>query len=161
MGCVEARKPERPWKTSRTSRLSSAAYMAVVALCVILLTLQGVSAGWVDVDTPEEVKKTTAKEDGYPYHLVFSDEFNVNGRNFNDGNDPRWTSINKDDYTNFALQYYSEDLANTNNGYLNITYVPLIDFSRKPRMLTLPSLPFSPHLYNTQLYRGGYRIHSK
>jgi hypothetical protein len=120
MGCVEVSKPERPWKSSTTNRLYST---VMVVFCAILSSLQGTSAGWVDVDTPEEVKKITAKEDGYPYHLVFSDEFNVNGRNFDDGSDPRWTSINKDDYTNYALQYYSEKLANTNNGYLNIRYV--------------------------------------
>ncbi len=89
---------------------------------VVILThfCQEVTGGWVDIDTPKEAYKTRAKEDDYPYHLVFSDEFNVNGRNFFDGNDPRWTAINKDDYTNFPLQYYSEKLATTNNGYLNI-----------------------------------------
>ena len=43
---------------------------------------------------------------GKTYDLVFSDEFNIAGRSFADGADPRWTAINKDDYTNDALQYY-------------------------------------------------------
>jgi len=30
---------------------------------------------------------------------VFSDEFNEEGRTFNDGKDPRWTAINKNDCT--------------------------------------------------------------
>lgn len=55
--------------------------------------------------------------------MVFSDEFNVAGRSFHDGQDPRWTAVNKDDYTNYALQYYNGDLAKTTNGYLNISTI--------------------------------------
>ena len=43
---------------------------------------------------------------GKTYDLVMSDEFNIPGRSFADGNDPRWTAMNKNDYTNAALQYY-------------------------------------------------------
>jgi len=42
--------------------------------------------------------------DGKALTLVMSDEFNVAGRTFNDGHDPRWTALNKNDYTNNALQ---------------------------------------------------------
>lgn len=75
------------------------------------------------MDTVPEAYYTQSNVDKYPYHLVFSDEFEVSGRNFIDGSDPRWTAINKDDYTNFALQYYDENLATTNNGYLNISTI--------------------------------------
>lgn len=44
-------------------------------------------------------------------------------RYFFDGTDPRWTAIDKDDYTNYALQYYNAKLANTSNGYLSIATV--------------------------------------
>ena len=47
------------------------------------------------------------------YNLVFSDEFNVPHRTFHDGSDPRWTSIEKNDYTNDAQHYYSGDNAYT------------------------------------------------
>ena len=60
---------------------------------------------------------------GRVYDLVFSDEFNVAGRSLHDGNDPRWTAMNKDDYTNAALQYYNNELVSTSNGYLNITTI--------------------------------------
>ena len=30
-------------------------------------------------------------------YKVFSDEFDAEGRTFHDGNDPRWTAINKND----------------------------------------------------------------
>lgn len=52
---------------------------------------------------------------------VFSDEFEEPGRTFHDGNDPRWTAINKNDYTNAALHFYSPENALTVNGSLSIT----------------------------------------
>jgi len=55
------------------------------------------------------------------YSLVFSDEFNTPGRTFNDGDDPAWTAIDKNDYTNDALHYYSPEMASTSSdGYLVI-----------------------------------------
>jgi len=44
---------------------------------------------------------------------VFSDEFNVPHRTFHDGHDPRWTALEKNDYTNDAQHYYSGDNAYT------------------------------------------------
>ena len=44
-----------------------------------------------------------------------SDEFNIPGRTFSDGDDPMWTSIDKNDYTNEALHYYSPDNTYTND----------------------------------------------
>jgi len=41
------------------------------------------------------------------YELVFSDEFNTPYRTFSDGHDPRWTALDKNDYTNDAQHYYS------------------------------------------------------
>jgi hypothetical protein len=41
------------------------------------------------------------------FELVFSEEFNVPSRSFEDGADPRWTAMEKNDYTNDALHYYS------------------------------------------------------
>jgi len=47
------------------------------------------------------------------YDLVFSDEFNAPHRTFQDGNDPRWTALEKNDYTNDAQHYYSPNNAFT------------------------------------------------
>jgi hypothetical protein len=56
------------------------------------------------------------------YQLVYSDEFNAPFRTFEDGVDPRWTALEKNDYTNNALHYYSTANAETNqNGELVIT----------------------------------------
>lgn len=46
------------------------------------------------------------------YDLVFSDEFNTPHRTFEDGADPRWTALEKNDYTNDAQHFYS-----TKNAY--------------------------------------------
>lgn len=48
------------------------------------------------------------------YELVFSDEFNLPGRTFQDGADPRWTALEKNDYTNNALHYYTAQNVVTN-----------------------------------------------
>jgi beta-glucan synthesis-associated protein KRE6 len=48
------------------------------------------------------------------FELVFSDEFNTPHREFHDGADPRWTALDKNDYTNDALHYYSPSNARTN-----------------------------------------------
>jgi beta-glucanase (GH16 family) len=96
----------------------------LLGTCILLLSTPSLTcASWVDPDTPEEAQDTRplAPEDDRQYSLVFSDEFNTDGRTFNDGHDPRWTAINKNDYTNAALHYYSHDNAITTNGVLNIT----------------------------------------
>ena len=71
----------------------------------------GILAGnWIDPDTHKGDYTTVSaladgnRNDGTEYSLVFSDEFNVDGRTFNDGHDPRWTALHKNDYTNNALQ---------------------------------------------------------
>ena len=56
-------------------------------------------ASWVDPDTPTESRTTESLylKDARKYQLVFSDEFQQDGRSFKDGNDPRWTAIHKND----------------------------------------------------------------
>jgi hypothetical protein len=155
---------------------------------VALLTLQCVTAGWVDPDTPMDARTTqpltvvpgkipkdaeksdnktksktppptaspTETPTSYPtstpgtFHLVFSDEFNVPGRTFEDGTDPRWTALEKNDYTNNALHYYAAANAVTdNNGRLVITTeaadTPILDLmmsrERKQELPNTSDLP--------------------
>eukprot|EP00526_Cylindrotheca_closterium_P007724 CAMPEP_0113657558 /NCGR_PEP_ID=MMETSP0017_2-20120614/31123_1 /TAXON_ID=2856 /ORGANISM="Cylindrotheca closterium" /LENGTH=671 /DNA_ID=CAMNT_0000571519 /DNA_START=167 /DNA_END=2184 /DNA_ORIENTATION=- /assembly_acc=CAM_ASM_000147 len=91
-------------------------------LLVLLLVVQALGT-WVDPDTPKEGQTTTSLSvsDKREYQLVFSDEFEQEGRTFHDGSDPRWTALNKNDYTNAALHFYSHDNANTSDGKLKIT----------------------------------------
>jgi len=59
--------------------------------------------------------ETNQKESPLEYNLIMSDEFNTAGRTFEDGADPRWTALEKNDYTNNALHYYSASNAFTND----------------------------------------------
>ena len=54
----------------------------------------------IDPDTPEDVK-SRAGFDGHTYKLVFSDEFNTNGRTFAPGEDPYWEAVD--------LNYWATD----------------------------------------------------
>ena len=78
--------------------------------------------------TPRPTSSPTHSPTVYPtatpnaFHLVFSDEFNIPFRTFEDGVDPKWTALEKNDYTNDALHYYSAQNAVTNEeGQLVIT----------------------------------------
>ncbi len=101
------------------------------------------NAGWIDVDTPEDVYELRSLEpDHAPFKLVFSDEFNVPGRDFRDGHDPRWTALNKDDYTNMALHVYNVSLASTTReGWLNISTV--VD-----DVIIEDNIMYQPKMYN-------------
>lgn len=70
-----------------------------IFLFVRFLSANLVVASWVDPDTPTVFRTTESLYDGDErnYELVFSDEFEQDGRNFQDGNDPRWTSLHKND----------------------------------------------------------------
>jgi beta-glucan synthesis-associated protein KRE6 len=46
--------------------------------------------GLIDQDTPKEMYTSKSLEDGSEYTLVFSDEFNTEGRSFYPGDDPYW-----------------------------------------------------------------------
>ena len=90
---------------------------------LLLLHIYLAFAGWIDPDTSPQSKILESFNDGRKYNLVFSDEFEINDRLFKDGYDPKWTSINKNDYTNFALQYYNDNLIRTKDGKLVISSI--------------------------------------
>lgn len=104
-----------------------------LALVVLFDRFTSIKSGWIDKDTSVEHFQTISYIDDREFELVFSDEFNVPGRKFHDGSDPRWTAIHKNDYTNYALHYYNADLITTDNrGYLNIsTVIQDITFTTK------------------------------
>jgi len=93
----------------------------IAALSALLAGSAFGANDWIDPDTPEAGQTTHSLVDGRTLDLVFSDEFEIPGRTFDDGHDPRWTAINKNDYTNDALHYYDKDYVFTSNGFLNIT----------------------------------------
>ena len=47
----------------------------------------------IDPDTPQEAYSFTDYVHGKQWDLVFSDEFNVDGRTFYPGDDPYWEAV--------------------------------------------------------------------
>lgn len=96
-----------------------------VLFCTVLVLLGQCHAGWVDPDTPEKYMTASSNyaDDTREFKLVFSDEFEQEGRSFADGADPRWTAIDKNDYTNEALHFYRPENIATTNGVLNISTI--------------------------------------
>ncbi|PWY97432.1 beta-glucan synthesis-associated [Testicularia cyperi] len=75
----------------------------------------------VDPDTPQSATTRTSPVDGKSYHLVFSDEFNLEGRTFWPGDDPFWEAIDLYYGVTGDYEYYSPEAVNTTNGALTIT----------------------------------------
>lgn len=75
---------------------------------------------WVDIDTPAAACSSTSQRDGTPLKLVFSDEFEQDGRTFYDGEDARWTALESAPYSNEQVNYYNASKARTRGGKLEI-----------------------------------------
>lgn len=67
---------------------------------------------WVDPDTPTS-KHVHMTSRGRRWDLVMSDEFNVANRSFRPGDDHMWTSLDKPDGVNGAMQIYSSNMTST------------------------------------------------
>lgn len=77
------------------------------------------STSLIDIDTPPSVFNRIG-HDGRSYSLVFSDEFNQNGRTFAPGDDPYWTAADMHYWATNDLEYYHPSQVTTKDGYLNI-----------------------------------------
>ena len=73
----------------------------------------------IDRDTPEDAKTRTGF-DGEQYELVFSDEFNVDGRTFYPGDDPFWEAADLWYGSTADLEWYDPKQVYTQNGALQI-----------------------------------------
>ncbi|GMF42554.1 unnamed protein product [Phytophthora fragariaefolia] len=67
---------------------------------------------WVDPDTPKD-RQTYTSSRGRHWDLVMSDEFNTPSRSFRPGDDHMWTSLEKPDGVNGALEIYSHNMTST------------------------------------------------
>jgi len=79
------------------------------------------SDGMIDVDT--RILTVPRYHDGKHMSLVFSDEFNDDGRGFGPGEDDVFEAIEKPDDTNQAIQFYnaSKEYVTTRDGSLILT----------------------------------------
>ncbi|KAG2504183.1 hypothetical protein JM18_009403 [Phytophthora kernoviae] len=67
---------------------------------------------WVDPATPEDHQIHTSSR-GRKWDLVMSDEFNTPNRSFRPGDDHLWTSVEKPDGVNGAMELYSHNMTST------------------------------------------------
>ncbi|PPQ65528.1 hypothetical protein CVT26_000485 [Gymnopilus dilepis] len=74
----------------------------------------------VDVDTPTEALTKTSFMTGEEWQLVFSDEFNVDGRTFYPGDDPFWEAVDLHYWGTNDLEWYDPGQITTKNGSLQI-----------------------------------------
>ncbi|TFK99447.1 beta-glucan synthesis-associated [Pterulicium gracile] len=74
----------------------------------------------IDADTPRSAYTKTSLEDGSSLQLVFSDEFNKDGRSFFPGDDPYWEAHDMHYWGTNNLEWYSPEAITTRGGNLVI-----------------------------------------
>ncbi|KAJ7600970.1 glycoside hydrolase family 16 protein [Mycena floridula] len=74
----------------------------------------------IDKDTPQSAYGRTGA-DGKKYNLVFSDEFNTDGRTFYPGDDPFFESVDLHYWPTGDLEWYDPSAVTTKDGKLVIT----------------------------------------
>lgn len=99
--------------------------MKVAILILLGISTPMANGGWIDIDTPEELRQTRSFVDGTVYDLIMSDEFNVPNRTFKDGHDPIWTALDKSDDDSSAagggsLHFYNSSTVTSEDGRLKI-----------------------------------------
>lgn len=83
-------------------------------------TLSAIRTSLIDSDTPSDVRSFSAY-DGSKWNLVFSDEFNKEGRTFYEGDDQFWTAPDIHYAATTDLEWYDPDAVHTENGTLVLT----------------------------------------
>ncbi|CAL1705207.1 unnamed protein product [Somion occarium] len=77
--------------------------------------------GLVDLDTPQDAYTKPEHVTGKEWQLVFSDEFNVDGRSFYPGDDPYWEAVDLHYWQTNNMEWYDPAAITTQNGSLVIT----------------------------------------
>ncbi|EJU00032.1 glycoside hydrolase family 16 protein [Dacryopinax primogenitus] len=78
------------------------------------------NVGVIDVATPQTAMTHNGLMDGSEYDLVFSDEFEVDGRSFYPGDDPYWEAVNLHYWQTGNLEWYDPRAVTTAGGALKI-----------------------------------------
>ncbi|KAF6764152.1 beta-glucan synthesis-associated protein SKN1 [Ephemerocybe angulata] len=77
--------------------------------------------GLIDRDTPKEAYTIKGYKSGEELVLVFSDEFEQEGRTFHPGDDPYWEAADLHYWGTNDLEWYDPEQATTRNGSLEFT----------------------------------------
>ncbi|RXW24687.1 hypothetical protein EST38_g1172 [Candolleomyces aberdarensis] len=78
--------------------------------------------GLIDLDTPQDAYHRYSHRDGSRMDLVFSDEFNAEGRSFYPGDDPYWEASDLHYWATNNMEWYDPAAVTTSNGSLVITF---------------------------------------
>uniref|UniRef100_A0A8H7XY82 GH16 domain-containing protein n=1 Tax=Psilocybe cubensis TaxID=181762 RepID=A0A8H7XY82_PSICU len=78
--------------------------------------------GLIDLETPKEALIKKSMKDGSDMILVFSDEFNEEGRTFYPGDDPYWEAEDLHYWATNNLEWYDPEAITTSGGALVITF---------------------------------------
>lgn len=105
--------------------------------------------GLIDEDTPDSASSFTSMETGKTWQLVFSDEFNRDGRSFYPGDDPYWEASDLHYWGTNNLEWYDPRAITTENGSLVITLsnIPTHGLDYQGGMMTT---------WNKFCFTGGY-----
>ncbi|CAL1705278.1 unnamed protein product [Somion occarium] len=77
--------------------------------------------GLIDLDTPQDAYTKPDYVSGKDWQLIFSDEFNVEGRTFYPGDDPYWEAADLHYWQTGNMEWYDPSALMTRNGSLEIT----------------------------------------
>jgi beta-glucan synthesis-associated protein KRE6 len=75
----------------------------------------------IDQDTPSDALQTVAWDDGSQMQLIFSDEFNTDGRTFYPGDDPYWEAVDLHYWATNNMEWYDPAAIITKDGALQVT----------------------------------------
>ncbi len=80
------------------------------------------SWGLIDIDTPKEAwTRPSYYDNSKELQLIFSDEFNTDGRTFYPGDDPYWEAVDLHYWQTDNLEWYDPKAVTTKDGALEIT----------------------------------------
>lgn len=86
-----------------------------------IASLPGLRSSLIDPDTPEDAYTRLSPDGTKNMKLVFSDEFNVEGRSFYPGDDPFWEASDLHYWATNNYEWYSPEAVTTADGKLRIT----------------------------------------
>lgn len=110
--------------------------------------LTNLRKGLIDPDTPSSAMTRTSA-DGSKQVLVFSDEFNTDGRTFYDGDDAYFQAVDIWYGATQDLEWYDPDAAFTQNGTLNLQFDAFKNHGLNYRSGMVQS-------WNKLCYKGGH-----
>ncbi|KAF2005298.1 glycoside hydrolase family 16 protein [Amniculicola lignicola CBS 123094] len=110
--------------------------------------LNNLRKGLIDPDTPKSAMSRKG-HDGTKQVLVFSDEFNEDGRTFYDGDDPYFQGVDIWYGATQDLEWYDPDALETKDGVLNIKFDAFKNHGLDYRSGMLQS-------WNKLCYKGGH-----